>query len=171
MLDILLETSYQLFDLYRADSIISSFLEFVTSIFNEHLTTAIFSSIKHKIMSLSSRCLLICTCVAVLIILGLSKAKTSILEILNRASSSITAFYELKDVKCLSKLQLFAVLYLEARWLRNFFVTDNSMYLLCWNVFVYSIALPLEIKFKMFLENKMRAKQPLLLHLYTLYLQ
>lgn len=159
MLDILLESFYQLFALFRFDSFISSFPEFVKLILNDHLKTEIFSSIKHTIVHLSVHSLLICTCVALLIILFTPKAKTGIFKVVKHVSGAFPAFYGITSFEILIlQTQCFVVRYLESRWVWNIFVSEHSMFNLLWPIFVFSIVAPLEMRFKIFLEKKFHYK-------------
>lgn len=158
------EFGYQIQTKVRFDTIISSFPEFNTLIFDNHLRKHMWESINHTIAHISTHLWLLCVVSCLASILSMSSAKKYILSKLKSALNAFTPFFGLTSFEILVlHVQCFTVRLIESKWIWDLFVPQGSPFNILWPIFVFSIWSPIEIRFKIFLEKKLHYKASIVL--------
>lgn len=166
LLDILIESFYQLFVLYFFDHFVMVFPNFKTQILDKALEKNLLASVRGSIIHLLINFTLIATVILFMNLMFNSNFKKSTYNIVKRLLGLFPAFHQITSFEMLIlQTQCLIIRYFESRWIWNLFISEDSPFNRLWIVVVFSIWAPLEMRFKIFMEEKFHSNSVIIVGL------
>ncbi|KAM0680754.1 hypothetical protein GINT2_001027 [Glugoides intestinalis] len=153
--DILFEYTYQIFLLFSLRRNLTRYPKFLKRILNDHMLKHIKESIMHNIHHLSIHAFLILTSLVLVSITLNQKIRSRMFTLFSPIIYFFPKFLGVSEFEILLlELQYGIARCLESKFIWDLFVDETPFFNLLWPVFVFLILIPLEIRFKIFLEHK-----------------
>lgn len=163
LLDIVIESFYQLFILYFFNQFILLFPK-TEGLLNKELTENIIHTARGSLIHIFIGLTLISTVVGLFILILTPTFRKTVFGLVRPILDIFPAFYSISSFEMLIlQIQCLVIRYFESRWIWNLFISENSPFNRLWIVFVFSILAPLEMRFKIFMEEKFHSNSVIII--------
>ena len=142
------------------------FPNFKTQILDKALEKNLLASVRGSIIHLLINFTLIATVILFMNLMFNSNFKKSTYNIVKRLLGLFPAFHQITSFEMLIlQTQCLIIRYFESRWIWNLFISEDSPFNRLWIVVVFSIWAPLEMRFKIFMEEKFHSNSVIIVGL------
>lgn len=161
-IDIFIEYIYQTGLYFSIVSRLEQYPNFSKNVLGHHTLKYIKESIHHTLIHISTNVLLTGMCVFLVSLTINHKIRTSLFNFLFPIFYLFPSFSGVSSFEIfLLEVQCAIIRIFESKWICSLFFEDNILLNISWPLFVFFILVPLEIRFKIYIEKRLHYKAPI----------